>query len=73
MWKKVSKEVLDKAQYIVPLKKGELQIKYAETLVKIDKAIEYINKFKDSPEYIDAYDITYWQEEVLAILEDKEV
>lgn len=37
------------------------------------KAIEYINKFKDSPEYIDAFDITYWQDEVLAILEDKEV
>lgn len=37
------------------------------------KAIEYINKFKDSPEYIDAFDITYWQDEVLTILEDKEV
>lgn len=36
----------------------------------IDKAKEYINKFKDSPEYIDAYDITYWQEEVLSILKE---
>lgn len=44
MWKNVNKEVLDKGQYIVPLKKGELQIKYAEALVKIDKVIEYIEK-----------------------------
>lgn len=34
----------------------------------IDKAIEYINKFENSPEYIDAFDITYWQDEVLDIL-----
>lgn len=45
MWAKVSKEVLDKAQYIVPLRKTELQIKYAEALVKIDKAINQINEF----------------------------
>ena len=48
----------------------EIQLKKQQEINQ--KAIEYINKFKDSPEYIDAYDITYWQEEVLAILENKE-
>lgn len=43
-WVKVSKEIIDKAPEIIPLKKGELQIKYAEALVKIDKAIEELNQ-----------------------------
>lgn len=51
----------------------ELQSQLKKQKEIIDKAVEYINKFKDSPEYIDAYDITYWQDEVLQILEDKEV
>lgn len=52
---------------------NELEIKLKKQKEINQKAIEYINKFKDSPEYIDAFDITYWQDEVLAILEDKEV
>ena len=35
---------------------------------KIKKAIQYIESFEENPEYIDAYDITYWQDEVKEIL-----
>lgn len=66
MWTKVSKEVLDKAQYIVPLKKGELQVEYAKALVKIDKAIEYVKTM-----YI-PQDVNSQRIELLQILEDKE-
>lgn len=73
MWTKVSKEVLDKAQYIVPLKKGELQIKYAEALVKIDKAIEYIEKNTNEIEGITGYYYTISDtEELLDILKEVE-
>ena len=37
-WVKVNKDIINKAPEIVHLKKGELQIKYAEVLVKLEKA-----------------------------------
>ena len=46
----------------------EVEVRYKEAEERIYKAIEYINKFENSPEYIDAYDITYWQDEVKKIL-----
>lgn len=77
----MKKEELDRYRirdyYMIPIEivdnvfyEFETQLKKQQEINQ--KAIEYINKFKDSPEYIDAYDITYWQEEVLAILENKE-
>lgn len=68
MWTKVSKEVLDKAQYIIPLKKGELQVEYAKALVKIDKAIRFVKEQYNT--YPSAED---WRKALINILEDKEV
>ena len=45
-WTKVSKEVIDKVPEIILLKKGELQVKYAEALVKIDKVLQIIKECK---------------------------
>lgn len=45
-WTKVSKKVIDKAPEITKLKKGELQIKYAEALVRIDKAYDWVVKYQ---------------------------
>ena len=66
-WTKVSKEVIDKAPEIIPLKKGELQVKYAKLLVKVDKAINYTKRhFKGMVADEEA-------QELLSILQDEEV
>jgi len=46
------------------------QLEKENQLLKKQKAdvVEYIKSFYESPEYIDAYDITYWTDEVLRIL-----
>lgn len=76
MWKNVSKEVLDKGQYIVPLKKVELQLEYAKALVKIDKVINAIDLvielIKQQPTEDDSW-ILDRLNGFKIILEDKEV
>lgn len=42
-WVRISNEELEKSKEIIGLKKGELQIELVKALVKIDKAIEYMN------------------------------
>ena len=68
-WTKVSKEVIDKAPEIIPLKKGELQVKYAKALVKIDRAIDELNGYCPC----DDNKIYERTEKVLSILQDEEV
>lgn len=46
----------------------ELQNKYYELKKQKEDVVEYIKSFYESPEYIDAYDITYWTNEVLRML-----
>lgn len=48
-WTRVSQEEIKKGLEIKNLKKGELQIMLAQSLVKLDKIREYINKenYKD--------------------------
>lgn len=42
-WVRISNEELEKSKEIIGLKKGELQIELVKALVKIDKAIKYID------------------------------
>ena len=71
-WEKVSKEVIDKTPEIIPLKKGELQVKYAEALVRIDEAIVKLATIS-SDDLKDIKIMVKKLKDIKSILQDEEV